>query len=65
MMRTLNHQENQTPLKLPDACAHSNFIIHQNHKLMENQKNPLLNPEDELKAENNLLKLKLGLEHGM
>lgn len=31
---------------------------------MENQKKPLLN-EDELKAENNLLKLKLGLEHGM
>lgn len=32
---------------------------------MENQKDPLLNPEDELRAENNLLKLKLGLEHGM
>lgn len=32
---------------------------------MENQKDPRLNPEDDLKAENNLLKLKLGLEHGM
>ena len=32
---------------------------------MENQKDPLLSHEDELKAENNLLKLKLGLEYGM
>lgn len=32
---------------------------------MENQKDPHFNPEDELHAENNLLKLKLGLEHGM
>ena len=32
---------------------------------MENQENPLLSSEDELKAENNLLKLKLTLEHGM
>jgi hypothetical protein len=32
---------------------------------MENKKDPQLNMEDELKAENNLLKLKLGLEHGM
>lgn len=32
---------------------------------MDNQKDPLLNHEDELKAENNLLKLKLTLEHGM
>jgi hypothetical protein len=32
---------------------------------MDNQKDPRLSPEDELKAENNLLKLKLGLEHGM
>lgn len=32
---------------------------------MENQKDPLLNPQDELLAENNLLKMKLELEHGM
>ena len=32
---------------------------------MKNQKDPLLNHNDELKAENNLLKLKLGLEYGM
>lgn len=32
---------------------------------MENRKDPQINTEDELKAENNLLKLKLGLEHGM
>lgn len=32
---------------------------------MKDQKDPLLNRDDELKAENNLLKLKLGLEHGM
>jgi hypothetical protein len=32
---------------------------------MENQKDPYLSSEDDLKAENNLLKLKLGLEYGM
>ena len=32
---------------------------------MDNQKDPTLNREDDLNAENNLLKLKLGLEHGM
>ena len=32
---------------------------------MENQKDPRLNADDELHAENNLLKLKLGLEYGM
>lgn len=32
---------------------------------MENQKDPLANPQDYLKAENNLLKIKLQLEHGM
>lgn len=32
---------------------------------MDNQKDPTLNPEDDLNAENNLLKLKLGLEYGM
>jgi hypothetical protein len=32
---------------------------------MENQKEPLLNREDDLLAENNLLKLKLGIEFGM
>lgn len=32
---------------------------------MDNQKDPVLNHEDELKAENNLLKLKLTLEHGV
>ena len=58
-------QENQTHLKLLPSVDDGNFIIHQNHKPMEDQKDPLLNAEDELKAENNLLKLKLGLEHGM
>ncbi|MEX2232330.1 MAG: hypothetical protein WD824_09230 [Cyclobacteriaceae bacterium] len=32
---------------------------------MDNQIDPLLNPADEVNAENNLLKLKLQLEHGM
>lgn len=32
---------------------------------MKSQKDPRLNPRDELHAENNLLKLKLGLEHSM
>jgi hypothetical protein len=32
---------------------------------MKNQKDPQFSPEDELNSENNLLKLKLGLEHGM
>ena len=32
---------------------------------MDHQKDPLLDPKDEILAENNLLKLKLGLEHGM
>lgn len=32
---------------------------------MENEIDPLLNRDDELHAENNLLKLKLGLEYGM
>ena len=59
------YQENQTHSKLPRAAGDINFILYQNHNLMENQKDPLLNAEDELKAENNVLKLKLGLEHGM
>src|SRR5688500_6309194 len=32
---------------------------------MDTQKDPLLNPADDIKAENNLLKIKLQLEHGM
>jgi hypothetical protein len=32
---------------------------------MENQKDPRLNSDDDLQAENNLLKLKLTVEHGM
>ena len=32
---------------------------------MDHQKDPLLDPKDEILAENNLLKLKLGLDHGM
>lgn len=59
------YQENRTGKKLRALLRRSNFIIYQNHKPMENQKDPLLNREDELKAENNLLKVKLGLEHGM
>lgn len=32
---------------------------------MENQKDPQLNRDEAFYAENNLLKLKLGMEHGM
>lgn len=41
------------------------MIVHQNIKIMDKQKDPQLNPDDLLKAENAYLKLKLGLEHGM
>jgi len=47
------------------ALSFANFIAYLNQYIMENQKDPLLNAEDKLKAENTMLKFKLGLEHGM
>lgn len=47
------------------ALSFAKFILHQNHTHMENEKDPLLNAEDNLKAENTMLKFKLGLEYGM